>query len=120
MPKLSYSWRRQRWARAWLAGLTQAGLPAGAINIVTGIQASFAAGAFRHRDRRRRAPWRPGRPGPLRDVLAAALKSPSVLKTNRKKDHAQTASTCEALRQRRPVTRALAAELFAGAGYHTT
>lgn len=26
----------------------------------------------------------------------------------------------EALRQRRPVTRALAAELFAGAGYHTT
>src|SRR5271169_3368491 len=28
------------------AGLTKAGLPAGAINIVVGIQASFAAGAF--------------------------------------------------------------------------
>ena len=55
------------------AGLTQAGLPAGAVNIVVSIQASFAAGAFdivtgdveRLGDRP---------PKPLRDVLAAALK----------------------------------------------
>jgi NAD(P)H dehydrogenase (quinone) len=58
------------------AGLTQAGLPAGAVNIVVSIQASFAAGTFdivtgdvEHLG------GRP--PKPLRDVLAGALKSPS-------------------------------------------
>ncbi len=59
------------------AGLTRAGLPAGVINIVTGIQASFAAGAFdiltgdveRLGDRS---------PKPLRDVLAGALKAVSA------------------------------------------
>jgi len=60
-----------------LAGLTQAGLPAGAINIVTGIQASFAAGLFDIvTGDVERLGGRP--PRPLRDVLAAALKSPSV------------------------------------------
>jgi len=55
------------------AGLT--GLPAGAINIVVGIQASFAAGAFDivTGDVERLG----GRPPKLfRDVLAAALRSP--------------------------------------------
>jgi NAD(P)H dehydrogenase (quinone) len=59
------------------AGLTKAGLPAGAVNIVVGIQASFAAGAFDivTGDVERLA-GRP--PRPLRDVLAGALKSPSA------------------------------------------
>jgi NAD(P)H dehydrogenase (quinone) len=59
------------------AGLTQAGLPAGAVNIVVSIQASFAAGTFdivtgdvEHLG------GRP--PKPLRDVVAEALKSPSA------------------------------------------
>ncbi len=55
------------------AGLVQAGLPAGAVNIVAGIQASFAAGAFdiQTGDIERLS----GRPAkPLRDVLAGALK----------------------------------------------
>jgi NAD(P)H dehydrogenase (quinone) len=59
------------------AGLTRAGLPAGAINIVTGIQASFAAGAFDilTGDVERLG----GRsPKPLRDVLAGALKAVSA------------------------------------------
>jgi NAD(P)H dehydrogenase (quinone) len=59
------------------AGLTQAGLPAGAVNTVVGIQASFAAGAFDivTGDVERLG----GRPAtPLRDVLAAALKSASA------------------------------------------
>jgi NAD(P)H dehydrogenase (quinone) len=58
------------------AGLTKAGLPAGAVNVVASIQASFAAGAFdivtgdveRLGDRP---------PTPLRDVLAGALKPPA-------------------------------------------
>jgi NAD(P)H dehydrogenase (quinone) len=58
------------------AGLTQAGLPAGVINIVVGIQRNFAAGVFdivtgdveRLGDRP---------PKPLREALAAVLKSPS-------------------------------------------
>jgi NAD(P)H dehydrogenase (quinone) len=59
------------------AGLTQAGLPAGAINIVAGIQASFAAGVFDIvTGDVERLSGRP--PRPLRDVLAAALKSPSA------------------------------------------
>jgi NAD(P)H dehydrogenase (quinone) len=59
------------------AGLTQAALPAGAINIIVSIQASFAAGAFDilTGDVERLS----GRaPKPLRDVLAAALKAPSA------------------------------------------
>src|SRR5882724_593318 len=59
------------------AGLTKAGLPAPVVNIVIGIQQSFAAGTFdivtgdvEH------LAGRP--PKPLRDVLAAALKSPSA------------------------------------------
>jgi NAD(P)H dehydrogenase (quinone) len=59
------------------AGLTQAGLPAGAVNIVVSIQASFAAGAFDIATGDvERLGGRP--PKPLRDVLAAALKSPSA------------------------------------------
>jgi len=59
------------------AGLTQAGLPAGAVNIVTGIQASFAAGAFDILTGDvERLGGRP--PKPLRDVLERALKSPSA------------------------------------------
>ena len=59
------------------AGLTQAGLPAGAVNIVVGIQASFAAGAFDIMTGDvERLGGRP--PKPLRDVLAGALKSPSA------------------------------------------
>ena len=59
------------------AGLTQAGLPAGAVNIVVSIQANFAAGAF---DILTGDVERLGgrRPKPLRDVLAAALKPPSA------------------------------------------
>jgi NAD(P)H dehydrogenase (quinone) len=59
------------------AGLTRAGLPAGAINIVAGIQASFTAGAFDivTGDVERLG----GRaPKPLRDVLAGALKAASA------------------------------------------
>jgi hypothetical protein len=41
------------------AGLTKAGLPAGAVNFVVSIQASFGGGCVRHSDRRRRAPWLP-------------------------------------------------------------
>src|SRR6266853_372241 len=59
------------------AGLTQAGLPAGAVNIVASIQASFAAGAFDIvTGDVERLGGRP--PKPLRDVLAGALKSPSA------------------------------------------
>jgi NAD(P)H dehydrogenase (quinone) len=59
------------------AGLAQAGLPAGAVNIVVGIQASFASGAFDVvTGDVGRLGGRP--PKPLRDVLAAALKSPST------------------------------------------
>jgi len=59
------------------AGLTQAGLPAGAVNIVTGVQTSFAAGVFDIvTDDVERLGGRP--PRPLRDVLAAAQKSPSA------------------------------------------
>jgi NAD(P)H dehydrogenase (quinone) len=58
-------------------GLAQAGLPAGAVNIVTGIQASFAAGAFDILTGDvERLGGRP--PKPLRDVLERALKSPSA------------------------------------------
>jgi NAD(P)H dehydrogenase (quinone) len=59
------------------AGLTKAGLPPGAVNIVVSIQASFAAGAFDivTGDVERLG----GRaPKPLRDVLAGALKTPSA------------------------------------------
>src|SRR6202163_3648462 len=59
------------------AGLTQAGLPARAVNTVVSIQASFAAGAFdiETGDVERLG----GRPSkPLRDVLAGALKSHSA------------------------------------------
>jgi NAD(P)H dehydrogenase (quinone) len=59
------------------AGLTKAGLPAGAVNIVAGIQASFAAGVFDIvTGDVQRLGGRP--PRPLRDVLAGALKSPSA------------------------------------------
>jgi NAD(P)H dehydrogenase (quinone) len=58
-------------------GLTRAGLPAGAINIVVSIQASFAGGAFDILTGDvERLGGRP--PRPLRDVLAGALKSPSA------------------------------------------
>ena len=59
------------------AGLTQAGLPAAALNIVVGIQASFAAGAFDILTGDvERLGGRP--PKPLRDVLSAALKPTSA------------------------------------------
>jgi NAD(P)H dehydrogenase (quinone) len=59
------------------AGLTKAGLPAGAVNTVVSIQASFAAGAFDILTGDvERLGGRP--PKPLRDVLAGALKSPSA------------------------------------------
>src|SRR6266849_2147547 len=59
------------------AGLAQTGLPAGAVNTVVSIQASFAAGAFDIvTGDVERLGGRP--PKPLRDVLAAALKSPSA------------------------------------------
>jgi NAD(P)H dehydrogenase (quinone) len=58
-------------------GLTRAGLPAGAVNIVVSIQASFAAGAFDIvTGDVERLGGRP--PKPLRDVLAGALKAPSA------------------------------------------
>ena len=59
------------------AGLAQAGLPAGAVNIVVGIQESFAAGAF---DIVTGDVERLGGRAPkhLRDVLAGALKSSSA------------------------------------------
>ena len=58
-------------------GLTKAGLPAGAVNTVVGIQASFAAGAFNIvTGDVERLGGRP--PKPLRDVLAGAPKSPSA------------------------------------------
>jgi NAD(P)H dehydrogenase (quinone) len=57
------------------AGLTKAGLPAGAVNIVAGIQASFAAGVFNIvTGDVARLGGRP--PKALREVLAGALKSP--------------------------------------------
>ena len=57
------------------AGLTKAGLPPGAVNIVTSVQASFAAGAFDILTGDvERLGGRP--PRLLRDVLAGALKSP--------------------------------------------
>ncbi|HEY6804855.1 MAG TPA: NAD(P)H-binding protein [Pyrinomonadaceae bacterium] len=59
------------------AGLTQAGLPTGVVNTVVSIQTAFAAGAFDiltgDVERLARRP-----PKPLRDVLAAALRSPST------------------------------------------
>jgi NAD(P)H dehydrogenase (quinone) len=59
------------------AGLTKAGLPAGAVNTVVSIQASFAAGAFDILTGDvERLGGRP--PKPLRDVLAGTLKSPSA------------------------------------------
>jgi len=59
------------------AGLTRAGLPEGAVNIVVSIQASFAAGAFDIvTGDVERLGGRP--PKPLGDVLAGALKSPSA------------------------------------------
>jgi NAD(P)H dehydrogenase (quinone) len=59
------------------AGLTQAGLPAGAVNTVVSIQASFAAGAFDIvTGDVERLGGRP--PQPLRGVLAGVLKSPSA------------------------------------------
>jgi NAD(P)H dehydrogenase (quinone) len=59
------------------AALTRAGLPAGAINIVASIQASFAAGVFDILTGDvERLGGRP--PKPLRDVLAGALQSPSA------------------------------------------
>ena len=55
------------------AGLAKAGLPAGAVNIVAGIQQSFAAGVFDIvTGDVERLGGRP--PKPLRDVLAGALK----------------------------------------------
>src|SRR5258706_2082977 len=55
------------------AGLTQAGLPVGAVNTVVNLQASFAAGAFDIvTGDVERLGGRP--PTPLRDVLGAALK----------------------------------------------
>lgn len=57
-------------------GLTQAGLPAAAINTVVSIQASFAAGAFDIATGDvERLGGRP--PRPFRDVLAGLLKPPS-------------------------------------------
>lgn len=56
------------------AGLTQAGLPMGAVNTVVSIQASFAAGAFDILTGDvERLGGRP--PKPLTDVLSEALKS---------------------------------------------
>jgi NAD(P)H dehydrogenase (quinone) len=59
------------------AGLTQAGLPAGAVNTVVSIQVSFAAGAFDIATGDvERLGGRP--PKSLRDVLAGALRSRPV------------------------------------------
>src|SRR6202021_2663995 len=56
------------------AGLTQGGLPVGAVNTVVSIQSSFAAGAFDIvTGDVERLGGRP--PKPLRDVLAGTLKS---------------------------------------------
>jgi NAD(P)H dehydrogenase (quinone) len=56
-------------------GLAQAGLPAGAVEIVVSIQASFAAGVFDILTGDvERLGGRP--PKPLRDVLVGALKAP--------------------------------------------
>jgi NAD(P)H dehydrogenase (quinone) len=59
------------------SALTKTGLPAGAVNTVVSIQASFAAGVF---DIVTGDVERLGgrRPKSLRDVLAGALKSPSA------------------------------------------
>ena len=58
------------------AALTNAGLPAGAVNIVLSIQASFATGVYDILTGDvERLGGRP--PKPLRDVLAVALKSPA-------------------------------------------
>ncbi len=57
------------------AALAKAGLPPGAVDIVTSVQASFAAGAFDILTGDvERLGGRP--PRPLRDVLAGPLKSP--------------------------------------------
>jgi uncharacterized protein YbjT (DUF2867 family) len=62
---------------SYCAGLTRAGVPVEVVNIVISIQASFAAGAFDIvTGDVERLGGRP--PKPLRDVLAAALKSPSA------------------------------------------
>jgi NAD(P)H dehydrogenase (quinone) len=59
------------------AGLTQAGLPTGAVNTVVSIQTSFAAGTYDIvTGDVERLSGRP--PKPLRDVLTRALKSPSA------------------------------------------
>jgi NAD(P)H dehydrogenase (quinone) len=59
------------------AGLTNANLPAGVVNIVVGIQQSFAAGVFDIvTGDVERLGGRP--PKPFRDVLAGVLKSPSA------------------------------------------
>jgi NAD(P)H dehydrogenase (quinone) len=59
------------------AGLAQAGLPAGAVEIVVSIQTSFATGVFDILTGDvERLGGRP--PKPLRDVLAGALKSASA------------------------------------------
>jgi NAD(P)H dehydrogenase (quinone) len=59
------------------AGLTQAGLPAGAVDIVAGIQASFAAGVFDIATGDvERLGGRP--PKSLREALAAALKPKEI------------------------------------------
>jgi NAD(P)H dehydrogenase (quinone) len=59
------------------AGLTKANLPAAVVNIVVGIQQSFAAGVFDIvTGDVERFGGRP--PKPLRDVLAGALKTPSA------------------------------------------
>jgi NAD(P)H dehydrogenase (quinone) len=59
------------------AGLTKAGLPAAVVNILVGIQQSFAAGVFDIvTGDVERLGGRP--PKPFRDVLAAALKPPAA------------------------------------------
>jgi NAD(P)H dehydrogenase (quinone) len=59
------------------AGLTRAGLPATAVSIVVGIQASFATGVFDILTGDvERLGGRP--PKPLREILNEALKSPSI------------------------------------------
>jgi NAD(P)H dehydrogenase (quinone) len=58
-------------------GLTRAGLPAGAVDTVVSIQASFAAGAFDILTGDvERLGGRP--PKPLREILASALKPPAT------------------------------------------
>ena len=59
------------------AALTKAGLPAGAVNVVVSIQASFASGVFDILTGDvERLGGRP--PKPLREVLAGALKAPTA------------------------------------------